>query len=76
MDKDGNGSIDLEEFLATAKAGDDQTQLEMMFHFMDGQQTSDGKITLDEWIAGMGELNNSEEDFNREMDSVMQVHLF
>lgn len=73
MDADGSGTVDMNEFLATAKGGEDQMQIQMMFHFMDGQKSSDGSVTLAEWISGMNMLNSSDEAFEKEMDAVMEV---
>lgn len=76
MDKDGNGLVDLEEFLATAKAGDDKMELTMMFHFMDSvtnDVATQGKLTLDEWLKGIQTLNPSDAEFEKQMASIMEV---
>jgi len=76
MDADGDGSVNLNEFLATAKAGEDRVELTMLFHFLDGNlsdASSEGKLTLDEWLKGIETLNPSDSDFKKQMDSIMDV---
>ena len=75
MDADAGGTVDLEEFIATAKAGDDKMELTMLFHFMDGSLNdvaTQGKLTLDEWQKGIQILNPSDEEFEKQMASIME----
>ena len=71
MDKDANGAVHLQEFLAGAKAGDDKVELAMMFSFLDDQEATNKKISMEEWLAGMALIGGSEEAFNQEMDELM-----
>lgn len=45
----------------------------MMFHYLDGQDTSDGKISVEEWITGMETLHTSEPAFNAALTSIEQA---
>lgn len=71
LDANGDGHVDMQEFLRQAKAGDDPMELTMMFHFMDDQKKSDGKITLAEFSAGMEAMKGDDAAFEKEMKAVL-----
>lgn len=71
LDSDGDGSIDLKEFLQQAKHSDDNMELQMMMSFMDAN--NDGVLSLDEWMQGIEQLGASDEALEKEMKDVLQV---
>ena len=57
LDSDGNGHVDMSEFLAGAKQGSsDYDVLKRLFEFVDDADDRDGRITFDEWQV-MGEAS-------------------
>ena len=74
MDSDGDGYVDINEFMATQKGGDDPMEATMLFHMLDSQRKSDGKLELDEFIKGMALLGTDDATFKKEMEDVL-AHL-
>ena len=74
MDSDGDGYVDINEFMATQKGGDDPMEATMLFHMLDSQKKSDGKLELDEFIKGMALLGSDDATFKKEMEDVL-AHL-
>jgi len=73
MDADGNGKVDMAEFLTSAKSGEEEMELSMIQSFMDGN--GDGKLSLEEWKNGMTTMFGSAEDaaFEKELKSMLQA---
>jgi Ca2+-binding EF-hand superfamily protein len=74
MDSDGDGYVDINEFMTTQKGGDDPMEATMLFHMLDSQKKSDGKLELDEFIKGMALLGSDDATFKKEMEDVL-AHL-
>jgi hypothetical protein len=60
--------------MATQKGGDDPMEATMLFHMLDSQKKSDGKLELDEFIKGMALLGSDDATFKKEMEDVL-AHL-
>ena len=43
----------------------------MLFHMMDGQKKSDGKLQLDEFVAGMAAMGADDASFKKEMEGML-----
>ena len=73
VDKDKNGTIDVAELKRTAKSKNEAEQeMPMLFHFFD--DNSDGKLTFDEFCAGMAMIGGSDDAaFEKEMKDVIQM---
>ena len=73
MDADANGVVDINEFKATAKSGEEEGQLSMLFDYMDTMGNSDGKLQLEEWLSGMASLDSTDEVLEKECRDMLQV---
>ena len=73
MDRDDNGSVDVGEFMLTAKATESKANIARMFGFLDSQQTQDGCITESEFVAGISALYPDDATLELELDSMMQA---
>jgi len=71
LDEDKNGFVDIHEFLLMSSHFGDHDISRTIFSFMDAN--GDGKLTLAEWIAGSDNLSLSDDDFEREMDNVLEA---
>jgi len=72
MDADGDGTIDLKEFLLSAKSAEEQDmELPMMHSFMD--ENGDGVLSFEEWAKGIDALGVTDVAFEREMKDVLQA---
>ena len=69
MDDDGNGVVDMKEFLVLTFNFGDKDMTSMIFKMMD--KDGNGKLELEEWVAGVANLSLSDEDFEREMNNVL-----
>lgn len=69
MDVDGNGHIDLAEFVLMSHHFGDRDVSKTIFSFMDAD--GDGKLSLKEWMAGAESLSLSDADFEREMNHIL-----
>ena len=77
FDSDGDGEMDYEEFQRYSTTDEMQLLTAKWFSFMDGSQgDGDGKVSLQEWLKGMGMLNQHLTDMKFEawlMDIVHHV---
>lgn len=82
MDFDGDGFIEVDEFVTRAKTlANDQTSLESMFYLFDDrgaphrQHRNDGKLSQDEWISGIRSVGSaralSDDAFDKEMKAII-----
>jgi len=71
MDEDGNGHVDVREFMLMSSHFGDHDVSRTIFSFMDAN--GDGKLSLAEWIAGADALGLSDDDFEREMNNVLEA---
>jgi hypothetical protein len=72
LDVDGDGTVSLKEFLATAKnLQEEEMELPMLMTFMD--DNGDGVLSFEEWEKGITMLGGTDESFEKEMKDVLQV---
>jgi len=71
MDADGDGTISIKEFLATAKSADETAELSMLHSMIDGD--GNGVLTYEEWASGILAIGSTDAALQKEMNDVLQV---
>ena len=66
FDSDGDGAVDYFEFQQYTTDPDMEEMMAVWFSAIDSQGNGDGQVTLDEWLATMGMLNQHMTDMKFE----------